>query len=291
MPVFNGERYLAQALAGIRSQTLPDFEVVIADNASTDGTEKIAAEAVAEDGRFRYVRREQNIGLVPNFNRLVTETDAEFFAWHSSDDVAEPEYYATCVRLLRAHPEAAAAVTSIRLIDEAGNRLRAAPEHIRSEHPDLAVRFAELASLRHFCQFTYGVFRRSMLEKTRLMIPFFWSSDRVLLAEVALQGRMVRDPQQLYLVRQHAHRATRGGRAAYYANLASPRRGTVLRYARELRLGIDHAQLEPGTRSRVHRARRRWALANSLRLARSAVGAALGAGTRAVLRRDPQASR
>ena len=67
VPVFNGERYLAQALAGIRAQTFTDFRVVISDNASTDATPDIARAAAREDPRIEYRRRERNLGLVGNW--------------------------------------------------------------------------------------------------------------------------------------------------------------------------------------------------------------------------------
>jgi glycosyltransferase involved in cell wall biosynthesis len=284
VPVYNGERYLAQALAGIQAQTLADFRVVIADNASTDRTEEIARAAAAADPRIEYLRRDRNVGLVANWNGLFTDTDGELFAWHSSDDVAAPEFYASCLELLREQPDAAAGCPQIGLIGSDGESLGPDPERIRGDHPDRAVRFVELASFRHYCQFYYGVFRRSMLARTRLMLPFFWSADRLLLAELALQGRLVRDPRQLYFVRQHQERVTEAGRRNFYARLASPHRGTTLRYARELARAIELAGLAPAERDRVRRALRGWHVRHSHLLARSAAGALVEAGARAVAR-------
>jgi glycosyltransferase involved in cell wall biosynthesis len=284
VPVYNGERYLGQALAGIRAQTFTDFQVLIADNASTDGTAEIAQEAVASDPRFHYLRRESNVGLVPNWNGLFTDTQGEYFAWHSADDVATPGFYDACLKLLRSRPDAAAACTQIELISSDGTSLGVSPERTRSDHEDRAVRFADMASFHHYCQFFYGVFRRTSLARTRLMLPHFWSSDRLMLAELALQGPLVRDPRHLYYVREHDDRVTNAGRTNFYAGMSSPRRGTTLRYARELGRAIDHAQLDPAEQIRVRRALRGWAMHNTHRLARSAAGAVVGAGIRAVTR-------
>jgi glycosyltransferase involved in cell wall biosynthesis len=277
VPVFNGERYLAQALAGLRAQTLPGIEVLIADNASTDRSGDIAREVAAADPRFRYVRRDHNIGLVPNYNRVFAETRGEFFAWHAADDLARPEFYRACVDLLRRRPDAAAAMSEVVLVDLDGRVLGPDPEPILADHPDPAVRFGELASFRHFAQFTYGVYRRSMMARTRLMLPFFWTSDRLFLAELALRGPLLRDPRHLFQVRQHEGRVTLGGRAHFYAGLASPRRGTTWRYSRELERALRHAALDPVARARVRRALRRWRLRHGPRLARSAAGALVGA--------------
>lgn len=282
VPVFNGERYLAEALAALREQTLTDIEVVIADNASTDRTAEIAREVARADRRFHYVRRERNLGLVENYNRVFAETSGEFFAWHAADDRAHPDFYRALVDLLRRRPDAAAAMSEILLMDASGRVVGPDPEPIQGDHPDPAVRFRELASFRHYAQFTYGVYRRSLMARTRLMLPFFWSSDRLFLAELALQGPLLRDPRPLFFVRQHDQRVTLGGRAAFYAGLASPRRGTVWRYARELGRAIDHAGLPPAEHERVRRELRRWRARHGARLARSAAGAALSAGVRTV---------
>jgi glycosyltransferase involved in cell wall biosynthesis len=287
MPVYNGERYLQASLDGIRAQSFEDFEVVIADNASTDATRDIAEAVVAADARFRYVRRPENIGLVGNWNAVFNDTHGEYFQWHSSDDVAAPEFYAAAIALLKARPDAAAAVSEICVIDGDGAEIGLAPEDIVTDHPDPAVRFTRLASFNHWCQFCYGLYRREMMARTRLMLPFFWSGDRLFLAELALQGPLLRDPRRLYYVRQHGERVTRAGRSNFYSGLASPQRGTVLRYTRELFRAIDHAQLDHVEDKRARRSVRGWMLRNSPRLARSAGGAAVAAGVGALTRSRP----
>jgi len=63
LPVYNGERFLAGAIESILAQTFGDFELVISDNASTDGTSEICREYQARDSRVHYLRNETNIGV------------------------------------------------------------------------------------------------------------------------------------------------------------------------------------------------------------------------------------
>jgi glycosyltransferase involved in cell wall biosynthesis len=287
MPVYNGERYLQAALDGIRAQTFEDFEVVIADNASTDATRDIAEAVVAADARFRYIRRPENVGLVGNWNALFEDTESEYFHWHANDDVAAPGFYAALMELLVARPDAAASMSEICLIDGDGAEIGPDPEAIVTDHPDRAVRFTQLASFDHYCQFCYGLYRREMMARTRLMLPFFWSGDRLFLAELALQGPLLRDPRRLYYVREHGERVTDAGRANFYAGIASPQRGTALRYTKELFRAIDHAQLDHDDGQRARRAVWGWMWRNSPRLARSAGGAAVAAGVGALTRSRP----
>ena len=67
MPAYNCERYIAQSIESLLAQTYGDFELVISDNASTDGTEQICRDYAARDQRIRYVRRTENIGGPGNF--------------------------------------------------------------------------------------------------------------------------------------------------------------------------------------------------------------------------------
>src|SRR2546422_9844275 len=69
MPVYNGERYLAEAVDSLLAQTYEDFEVIICDNASTDRTGEIARSYAARDTRVRYARNEKNLGAGGNFRR------------------------------------------------------------------------------------------------------------------------------------------------------------------------------------------------------------------------------
>src|SRR2546426_3420012 len=69
VPVYNGERYLGEALDSLLAQTYHDFELIICDNASTDGTGEIARSYASMDERVRYVRNERNLGLAGNVKR------------------------------------------------------------------------------------------------------------------------------------------------------------------------------------------------------------------------------
>ena len=87
MPVYNGAKFIREALNSLLAQTFTDFELIISDNASTDGTEGICQEYVAKDKRVRYVRQPQNIGAAANFFFVLDEAQAEYFMWAAADDL------------------------------------------------------------------------------------------------------------------------------------------------------------------------------------------------------------
>jgi glycosyltransferase involved in cell wall biosynthesis len=87
MPVYNGAKFIREALNSLLMQTFANFELIISDNASTDETETICREYAAKDERIRYVRQAYNLGPVTNFEFVLNEAVCEFFMWAAADDV------------------------------------------------------------------------------------------------------------------------------------------------------------------------------------------------------------
>jgi hypothetical protein len=81
VPVYNGARYLMQALDAHLAQTLTDFELLVLDNCSSDDTLRIAETIAQRDGRVRVVRQTRNIGASNNYNAGVRLARGAFFRW------------------------------------------------------------------------------------------------------------------------------------------------------------------------------------------------------------------
>ena len=107
MPVYNGERYVAEAIRSILAQTLDDFELVICDNASSDRTQEICASFAKNDSRIRYFQNKVNLGGHPNFNRTFELSRGKYFKWAAHDDVLRPELLRSCVKALEESTDAA----------------------------------------------------------------------------------------------------------------------------------------------------------------------------------------
>ncbi len=86
MPVYNMAGYLPQAIESALAQTYPDFEVLIADNASTDGTFEIAMQYARRDARVRVVRNDTNIGPFLNFNNCFDLARGTWLKFLCGDD-------------------------------------------------------------------------------------------------------------------------------------------------------------------------------------------------------------
>ncbi len=87
MPVYNGEKFVRDALDALTQQTLPNFELIISDNASTDGTGQICMEYAERDQRIIYYRQKNNIGAIANFQFVLDHANSDLFMWAAHDDV------------------------------------------------------------------------------------------------------------------------------------------------------------------------------------------------------------
>lgn len=202
LPVYNGERYIRYALDSLINQTYRDFELIISDNASTDSTVMICQEYAARDPRIRFVRNTENVGAAKNFNQAFWRSRGEYFKWAAADDVISPSFLEECVAVLDQNPDVVLAYTKADRIDSSGEINGAYDFPMRVDAAEPHVRFSDLILVNHFCTAVFGVFRRHVLAKTLLIDPYV-GSDRVLLAEIGLRGRMYEVNKYLFHRRDH----------------------------------------------------------------------------------------
>jgi len=90
LPTYNGKEHLGECIASIRAQTFKDFEVVLCDDESSDGTLDLARELAAGDPRFRFVANPRRFGLVGNWNNCVKQARGEWIKFVFQDDIISP---------------------------------------------------------------------------------------------------------------------------------------------------------------------------------------------------------
>ena len=146
IPVYNRERYLPATLDSLLSQTFRDFEVLIADDGSTDGTLAIAREFAARDPRIRVLALPHG-GEVAARNAAVRQANprSRFFMNHDSDDLSLPHKLQRLVHYLREHPEISMVGCFATYFDDGGNE-RGAPS-LESEPLRISATFGEKNSM------------------------------------------------------------------------------------------------------------------------------------------------
>lgn len=202
LPVFNGENYLEEALDSILAQSFEDFELIISDNASADGTEQICREYAAKDRRIRYYRNSTNVGAARNFNRVFELSSGRYFKWAAHDDIIAPTFIEKCVAVLDQNPTVVLCHAKTQFIDEQSQFISNSHEKLHVEASEPYQRFHDLVLHEHSCFWIFGLLRSKVLRRTPL-IGRFTASDRVLLAELALSGRFFEIPEYLFSRRNH----------------------------------------------------------------------------------------
>ena len=211
VPAYNADRFLAPALESLLAQDEGDLEVVVSDNASTDGTEQLCRDLARQDRRLRYVRQSVNRGGAANFNAVfaLRHPGARYFKWAAGDDTHDPRYLGAVLDVLRRDATASVAHSLTDDVDEAGRHLRSwGDQGLPGADPDVSVRFAALSQRNYQCFSIFGLMRVETLASTR-GLGYYAESDRVLLTELALRGRFVDVPEELFHRRQHCGRSVR----------------------------------------------------------------------------------
>lgn len=122
VPVYNRERYIRHAIQSLLGQTMTDFEVVVVDDGSTDGSSS-TIESFA-DPRVKLVRHDRNLGIPSARNTGLQHARGRFIGWLDSDDLARPNRLHEQTKFLAQHPEVAMVGSCAGKVDGQGRRRR-----------------------------------------------------------------------------------------------------------------------------------------------------------------------
>lgn len=209
LPVYNGDKFIEEAINSILNQTFDDFELIISDNASTDRTQEICESYASNDGRIQYYRNKRNHGAAWNYNRVFELSKGEYFKWASHDDMCAPTYLERCVKVLEQKPSVVLCYSKTVIIDEHGSYVNKYYDDLNLASPEAHDRLRSyLFRSAGECNAVFGVIRSSCLKKTSL-IGNYNGSDMILLAHLALVGKFYEIPEELFFRRDHPRTSLR----------------------------------------------------------------------------------
>ena len=202
VPVYNGERYLAEALESALRQEYAPLEVVISDNGSTDATPDICRQ-YESDARVRLVRSPETSDPITNFGRALSMARGTYFTWLAHDDVlTSPAYASTLVKVLEANPDAVLCASAMELFQDEDQQARSILSYSRVTTGQ-PWRVDRRALFRwppgEWETLVYGMFRRDCLQRHFLENPSF----QFPLQQLAFTGRFIVAPQPLRAYRLH----------------------------------------------------------------------------------------
>jgi len=202
MPVHNALPYLDEAVESILAQTFTDFEFIILDDGSTDGSGERLRQWASRDSRIRLLSANQRLGPVGSSNTVAQSARAPFVARMDADDIAYPNRLREELELLRSD-DAIGVVASLSDVIDARDRKLREPEIWRLARRSLFVPFAHGAMMYRRELFDRLGGYRSQCE--------FWE-DQDLISRMAAESKVLVIPHALYKVRQSSS-STRVGAA------------------------------------------------------------------------------
>ncbi len=205
VPIYNEGAYILETLRSLAAQTHREFKVLVADNASTDGTEQVCQTFCDTDKRFTYVRHASNLGALENFRYCLENSDSEFFMWLGGHDQVVPEFLAETLARMQADDSVSLVYGHTRYIDELGRPLAQTNggNYIFDEPLQAHERYLKLLRALYRCEPVNQLIRRSCIDFSFRPVI---SADLAFLCHLAGHGPFARVEKPLYVRREISKR-------------------------------------------------------------------------------------
>ena len=201
IPVYNRERFVREAIESILRQSYPDFELLVIDDGSSDGTSEVVCSY--SDERVRLVRHEKNLGIPQTRNDGVRHARGDYIAFLDSDDAAYPVRLERQLAFLDSHPDYAAVGAWVSWMSADGcliSRVKRKPVSWRE--------IAALRLLQSGVENTASMARTSILRDHRHNEAYDVASDYELWARIAARHKLSNLPEVLVRRRLHSGQIT-----------------------------------------------------------------------------------
>lgn len=180
LPVFNGGKYIKEALDTALNQTYKNFELIISDNGSTDNTQSICEDYCANDKRIKYTRQPENMGSAWNFKFVLEQSAGKQFAWIACDDFRNNNWLELLAQNIG---DAAVIFGNYCYVGE--NIIRAPKAYKRNEHIQFFLDSSDTG--KNF--FVYGLFNKAYLNNANFdYFDILVGGDQVFLLDLLSRG-------------------------------------------------------------------------------------------------------
>jgi glycosyltransferase involved in cell wall biosynthesis len=206
--------HLREAVASLLAQTYGNVEIIIADNASDDGTSEFCRALAEVHPQIRYQRNDSNLGPLENFRRVLSRARGAYFMWAAHDDKWSDRYISGLVERLESSTSAVLATPAVIHIREDGTLCNEPPDRPASgasHHANLMTLYED-----HAASWIYGVWRTPWLRQhfDRYCSLPYWGADVLWLAEICLAWPVVGNQDAMIFKRLrrsgYAPRSARG---------------------------------------------------------------------------------
>ena len=200
LAVYNGERFIREALDSLLAQNFKDFELIIVDNASEDTTQQICLEYASKHSRIQYYCNDTNIGG-KSFDRLLELSSGKYFMFAADHDLYEPNFISRCVDILEQDSSVVLCYPKTAWIDTDGKFLEVIPGHFDTRGMKQISRFNVTLWKLGYCYQFYGLMRLDAFGQTNTYEGVI-GPDIIRLSELSLLGAFAYVPELLFHMRK-----------------------------------------------------------------------------------------
>ena len=205
MPIFNGQRFLRQAIDSILNQEYEKFELVILDNQSTDETPQICKSYAEKDVRVRYILDGIKVGVHEGHNRVAQYATGKYFMLMCDDDVYDPTYLQKLVPLMEGNDQVGIAYSNYALIDPGGDCSPSMMGTFLKRTDSRFMNFTFYVRARSCVPMLFGIFRTDVY---RTALPFThvdrttWNVDNLFMLRVLAATKVESTSEILFYYRE-----------------------------------------------------------------------------------------
>ena len=191
LPVFNSVKTISAAIQTIINQSFENWQLIVSDNNSTDGTADIIKEYIKSDNRIKFYQQKTNIGLGLNRYFVLKKADSKYFCWHAGDDLRSRDFLEENVAFLEKNTTYAASTsrTIFNLLE-----LKQNSEQNSFAHDELTARDRFISFFKnpgHSQSIYYSVMRTELIKKCNYLNENFFAQDWIIDLSIAKEGMIV----------------------------------------------------------------------------------------------------
>jgi len=202
MTVFNSASFLAKSIESLLSQDYENYELIISDNASEDGSSDICQEFAKRDNRIKYYRNIINMGAAKNSFKAVNLCSGEFTMPVADHDVHHPSFISSLLEILQQDESIVLAYPRTNLIDENDHPIELMTDVIDTRGMDVCQRFSKIVWEACCMNMVYGLYRTAAIKEVWHFQPTI-GPDLIMIAKLSLIGSIAQVNKSLFFRRRN----------------------------------------------------------------------------------------
>lgn len=201
---YNNRAHIKEALNSLTRQNYRNIEILISDDASKDGTDKIGSTYAKKDKRIRLFVQPKNLGIANNYNFVLSKARGEFFLWHAGDDLRHPDFIKQLVSLFQKNSSCVFAASAMHQFSQTDHHYEYLPFSLYTKSTETAKKY--LLHPEYGPALSFGMYKTRILRSLggyhKDIRPIFGgASEFITVYKMLLQGDLGYINRPLFLKR------------------------------------------------------------------------------------------